>query len=101
MLYEVITDTAARLQACVQRLLTLDPAPDLVVMTGDLTDLGRPEEYAHLRQLLAPLPQPILAVPGNHDARDSMRDAFAHQPFAPDASTYLQFVQAVGSYNFV
>ena len=40
-------------------------------------DLGRPEEYAWLRELLAPLSLPLVVVPGNHDDRDAMRAAFA------------------------
>ena len=38
-------DTAANLARCVDHLGRLDPAPDIVLMTGDLVDFGRPEEY--------------------------------------------------------
>lgn len=70
-------DTAAMLRACVASLVALRPRPDLVVLTGDLVDLGRSEEYAFLHSLLAPLGLPLLAVPGNHDEREAMRAAFA------------------------
>lgn len=83
-------DTAAMLAACVQSLLRLDPAPDLLVVTGDLVDLGLPEEYAHLRALLAPLPMPIVVVPGNHDGRDALRQAFAGAGYLP-ATGFLHF----------
>jgi len=33
----------------------LDPRPDVVLATGDLVEGGKPEEYARLRRLLAPL----------------------------------------------
>ena len=33
--------------------------PDAVVHTGDMTQHGAPEEYAHLRALLAPLKAPL------------------------------------------
>jgi 3',5'-cyclic AMP phosphodiesterase CpdA len=39
---------AQMLKACVDALTWLDPQPDLIVHTGDLTDLGRPEEYDYL-----------------------------------------------------
>ena len=42
-------DTAQMLSACVGELLKLDPQPDLIVHTGDLTDFGLPEEYAQLQ----------------------------------------------------
>lgn len=76
-------DTAAMLQACVEALLRLDPQPDLIVHTGDLTDLGRADEYDHLKAVLAPLKVPVLAVPGNHDDRDAMRAALAAAGYLP------------------
>jgi 3',5'-cyclic AMP phosphodiesterase CpdA len=83
-------DTAAMLRDCVAAVGRLDPQPDLVVLTGDLVDFGQPEEYAHLRALLAPLRAPIVAVPGNHDEREAMRAAFADGGYLP-AAGYLQF----------
>ncbi len=42
-------------------------APDLVVVTGDLTLNGKPAEFKAARDWLARLPQPRLVTPGNHD----------------------------------
>ncbi len=83
-------DTAAMLQRCVAAVCALDPQPDLVVLTGDLTDLGHPEEYAWLKTLLAPLRQPLIVVPGNHDEREGMRAAFAGDGYFP-AQGFLHF----------
>ena len=45
--------------------------PDLVVVAGDLTDDGYPDQYPLAKQELAALECPELAlVPGNHDARN-------------------------------
>lgn len=41
--------------------------PDLVVVSGDLTQRARRAEYADARAFLARMPAPVLAVPGNHD----------------------------------
>jgi 3',5'-cyclic AMP phosphodiesterase CpdA len=76
-------DTAGLLRACVARLLELDPAPQLVIASGDLVDLATPDEYAHLRKILAPLPMPTYVIPGNHDDRENLRVAFADQPYMP------------------
>lgn len=85
-------DTAAMLERCVAHLLSLKQQPDLILLTGDLVDLGRPEEYDHLKSLLAPLKQRIIAIPGNHDERDAMRDAFAAGGYLPTArGSFLQF----------
>jgi len=83
-------DTAAMLQRCVAAVRRLDPQPDLVVLTGDLVDLGRPDEYVWLRNLLGPLQQRLIVVPGNHDEREAMRAAFAGDGYLP-ARGFLQF----------
>jgi 3',5'-cyclic AMP phosphodiesterase CpdA len=41
--------------------------PDLVAISGDLTQRARHEEFAAAATFLRTLPAPILAVPGNHD----------------------------------
>ena len=40
------------------------PRPDIVLATGDLVEGGKPEEYALLRRLLAPLAMPVYLMPG-------------------------------------
>lgn len=42
-------------------------APDVVVLTGDLTDAGRKRQFAALADWLARCPAPVVACPGNHD----------------------------------
>jgi 3',5'-cyclic AMP phosphodiesterase CpdA len=93
-------DTAAMVRACVAELLVLDPQPDLIVHTGDLVDVGLAEEYAHLKSILAPLKAPILAVPGNHDAREPMREAFAAEGYFPKQG-FLQFAVERGGLRLV
>ncbi|HEX9687160.1 MAG TPA: phosphodiesterase [Burkholderiales bacterium] len=71
-----VVDTTGMVRACVHHLLALKQRPDAVVITGDLTDGGRPEEYAMLRELIAPLQMPVYLIPGNHDERGALRAAF-------------------------
>ncbi|HEY5046459.1 MAG TPA: metallophosphoesterase [Rhizomicrobium sp.] len=42
-------------------------APDLIVVTGDLTRAGRDTEFREATDFMAALPGPRLVVPGNHD----------------------------------
>lgn len=42
-------------------------APDLIVLSGDLTQHARESEFAAAARFLASLPRPLLVVPGNHD----------------------------------
>ncbi len=84
-------DTAAALARCIDALHALDPAPDLVLHTGDLVERRTPEEYARFREVLAGLRLPFRAIPGNHDAREPMRAAFADTDWMPREGDYLQF----------
>ena len=43
-----------------------DP-PDLIVVTGDITLDGKPQEFQAAARWLADLPEPRLVTPGNHD----------------------------------
>ncbi len=84
-------DTNGCLARCVTRLMLLDPRPDLVIVTGDLTDAGTPAQYAHVRELLAPLPMPVYVLPGNHDDRAAMRSAFSGTGALPADGPFLQY----------
>ena len=75
-------DTAKALERCVATLNEFSPAPDFVVISGDLADTPAAEEYEHLKRLLAPLKLPFAGIPGNHDSRDMMRAAFPHSAYA-------------------
>lgn len=44
-----------------------DLGPDLVVVSGDLTQRALHHQFRAARRWLDALPQPLLAVPGNHD----------------------------------
>ena len=44
-----------------------DRRPDLVVVSGDLTQRAGRGEFSDARALMKRLPSPILTVPGNHD----------------------------------
>jgi len=66
------------------------PRPDIAVVTGDLVDHGEPEEYEQLRHLLTRLSMPVFVIPGNHDAREPLREAFRGARYLPVAG-YLQY----------
>lgn len=44
--------------------------PDMVILTGDLTDHGYYKEFEQATRYLAMFESPLFAVPGNHDARN-------------------------------
>ncbi|BDG61086.1 outer membrane protein assembly factor BamB family protein [Caldinitratiruptor microaerophilus] len=73
-------------RAVLAEVAALAPTPDLVIHGGDVTEMGRPQEYREFLTAVAPLGIPLEAVPGNHDARwldagkRGFREAFG-QPY--------------------
>ena len=86
-----IINSAKHLRRCIEHINSLEPRPDLVIATGDLTDNGKSKEYRHLRKLLEAFAMPMFLIPGNHDDRDRLRDAFSDHDYLP-AAGYLQYV---------
>ena len=85
-------DNNANLSAAVAMLNELDPAPDVVIGTGDLTNRGRREEYSALRDLLASLDSPIYLIPGNHDTAQCLRETFNDHEYLASGDEFLSYV---------
>jgi 3',5'-cyclic AMP phosphodiesterase CpdA len=71
-------DVAGCLERAIDHLNALQPRPDAVLITGDLTNGSGANVWAELLGMLARLPAPIYPLPGNHDDREQMRAACAH-----------------------
>lgn len=71
---------------------------DVVLHTGDSVHNGLPEEYAHLRSILADLEAPLYLVPGNRDRHDVLRAAFDDLAFLPRSGDFLHY--AIDDYAF-
>jgi Icc protein len=82
--------------AAIRHLNALAPAPDLVIVSGDIVDTGTPEEYAVARDMLAAIRQPLLVIPGNHDEREAFRAAFADNAHLPPAGPLHLVVDSAG-----
>ncbi len=77
-----VVDTVAYLKRTIAHINALPQKPDLVIASGDLVDKGTANEYEVLRQALAPLQSSFWPLPGNHDNRVALREAF------PQLNTY-------------
>ena len=90
---------AARLRTALEHILQLKPAPAAILVTGDLVDLGQPDEYASLKEILAVTDIPMYFGVGNHDSREVFREAFPDTPV--DENGFIQYTVMVGDLRVV
>ena len=69
--------------------------PDLVVISGDLTQRARPEQFRAAREFADRLPVPSIAVPGNHDVPLWRVWERAFDPFAAYAKHFSPDLEPV------
>ena len=69
-------------------LLSQPVQPDILILSGDLTDGGQPECYKRIHELVSDCPFPVHVIPGNHDSREEMLKAF---PDCPVVDGFAQF----------
>lgn len=79
------------LEETIADINTLDPQPDAIVHTGDLTQFGQPEESRIAAAALAKAKAPFYLVPGNRDNKANLRAAFSSRGFFPEGSPFLQY----------
>jgi 3',5'-cyclic AMP phosphodiesterase CpdA len=65
-------------------------APDIVVVSGDLTQRARSGQFKDARRFLDALPKPQIVVPGNHDV--PLHNLFSR--FGRPLSKYLKYISS-------
>jgi len=63
-------------ERAIEAICRLKTRPDVILLTGDVTEFGTEEEYKLVGRMLSRLEIPIYPIPGNHDDRDRMRAEF-------------------------
>jgi Icc protein len=82
----MLTDRACRVVAA------FNPRPDVVIITGDLTERGLEAEYANLAAMLGrTLSMPVYVIPGNHDRRDHLRAGLGHLRGVTSDTNFVQY----------
>ena len=69
----------------------LDPAPDVIVHTGDIVHNGRPDEYAQSARILAKADAPVFVLAGNKDDRGNLRTAFSAAGYLSRDSKFIDY----------
>ena len=71
-----IPGAAARVRVVLDHLHAMTPRPDVLVVSGDITDHGFEQEYAEARAVLDTWEGVLATCPGNHDVRTAYVEAF-------------------------
>jgi 3',5'-cyclic-AMP phosphodiesterase len=88
-----IIDTNMLVERALMTLAAMRPVPDVVVISGDVTESGRPEEYRMAVTLFSRhLTMPVFVVPGNHDRRENFRAGLADMPGVTSGEPFVQYV---------
>ena len=91
-------ENLVRLRDALARIAAAPQRPDLLLLTGDLTEWGDANSYATLTATLDPLGIPYWPIPGNHDLREpivaafpqvSLADGFIHYALEQDGLRIL------------
>src|SRR5271155_5331265 len=69
----------------------LDPAPDVIVHTGDIVHNGRQDEYAEATAILSAARVPVYVLPGNKDDRANLRAAFSAGGYLAPDSAFIDY----------
>lgn len=69
----------------------LDPAPDVIVHTGDIVHNGCREEYAQAAAILAKARAPVYVLAGNKDDRANLRETFAECAYLASDYGFIQY----------
>ncbi len=83
-----------RFRATLKRLIEGPNRPDMLVLSGDITDHGDAESFAKTAALLADCPFPVVPMVGNHDSRAGLLGAFAQ--VVPAEGGFLHYVVEAG-----
>lgn len=91
-------DPLPRLEAVVEAVRTLPNRPNAVLVSGDLTDDGAADGYRLAKEMLAGLELPLHVLPGNHDDRARLREAFG---LPGDGDEPINYTARVGDLRLV
>ncbi len=84
-------DLYSQLEKTVKSLNSMDPVPDILVVSGDLANHGNEKDYRRVKDLFSTLKMPYYIVVGNHDQRSSLRSIFSEHDYMNTGSEYIQY----------
>ncbi len=89
------------LQKCVLQINELDPLPDVVVHTGDLSHNGCTDEYKLTKSIMDELKVPYLITAGNRDSTKNLINEFNLSYVEYNNQQLLQYGSDIAGYRLV
>lgn len=84
-------DPESNVRRAFQMVSRLQPAADVLLLTGDLVDAGGMAEYEVLQELLREVRIPTYLIPGNHDDRAHLFASFFDHDYLPRTGDFLHY----------
>jgi 3',5'-cyclic AMP phosphodiesterase CpdA len=95
------SDPRKGLTRAIAALEELRIRPDLVVASGDLVDEPSAEAYRTLKSILSGLTVPFVIIPGNHDDRTALSEAFPEHDYLNGFDGKACFVRDYDAFRLV
>jgi 3',5'-cyclic AMP phosphodiesterase CpdA len=87
-----ISETNMMTERALRAVAAFRPLPDAVIITGDLTECGRDDEYDMIAGMLdRSLQMPVYVIPGNHDRREGFRRKLGALPGVTADPLFVQY----------
>lgn len=96
-----IAPMAENLARCVASINALTMAPDMVLLSGDVTNDFSHDQAMRAAKILADLNCPYYLVPGNHDDRDVLWDVFGGTACPTRADGFINYVIEGGAVRII
>ncbi len=76
----LFSDTSATLRRVLEMIAEVDPAPQFIIASGDLSNRGSAESYRHLGEIMQATGLPVFYALGNHDNRAGFYQGSSTRP---------------------
>ncbi len=87
-----VAPMAENLTRCVAHINALNPQPDVVLVTGDISNNGTADECERAADILGHLNCPFYVIPGNHDNRETLVSVFGETACPTESKDFVNYV---------
>ncbi len=84
-----------------RKIKSLDPCPDMIIVSGDLAHHGNADDYIRSKSVLDSIGIPYYLVVGNHDVRVSLRSIFSDHTYLNTGDHYIQYTIEEGPVRMI